>query len=68
MSLTGKVALVTGASGGIGLETAKVLAQRGGHVVLAVRNLDRGRAAAAQMSGDVELALLDVADLSSVPL
>jgi NAD(P)-dependent dehydrogenase (short-subunit alcohol dehydrogenase family) len=62
----GRRFVVTGASGGIGLETAKVLADRGAHVVLAVRNLERGRAAAEQMRGDVELGLLDVADLSSV--
>jgi NAD(P)-dependent dehydrogenase (short-subunit alcohol dehydrogenase family) len=62
----GRRFVVTGASGGIGLQTAKVLADRGAHVVLAVRNLERGRAAAEQMGGDVELGLLDVADLSSV--
>ncbi len=62
----GRHFVVTGASGGIGLETAKTLAERGAHVVLAVRNLDKGRAAMARMDGDVELGLLDVADLSSV--
>jgi NAD(P)-dependent dehydrogenase (short-subunit alcohol dehydrogenase family) len=62
----GRRFVVTGASGGIGLETAKALAERGAHVVLAVRSLDRGRAAAAQMQGDVEVGRLDVADLTSV--
>jgi len=62
----GRRFVVTGASAGIGLETAKVLAERGAQVVLAVRNLEKGRAAAARMTGDVELGLLDVADLASV--
>jgi NAD(P)-dependent dehydrogenase (short-subunit alcohol dehydrogenase family) len=62
----GRRFVVTGASSGIGLETAKALAAVGAQVVLAVRNLDKGRAAADLMSGDVEVALLDVADLSSV--
>ena len=62
----GRRFVVTGASSGIGLETAKALAAAGAHVVLAVRNPDKGRAAAEQMTGDVEVALLDVADLSSV--
>ncbi len=58
--------MVTGASGGIGLETAKALAEHGAQVVLAVRNQAKGDAAAAQMAGSVEVRLLDVADLSSV--
>jgi NAD(P)-dependent dehydrogenase (short-subunit alcohol dehydrogenase family) len=62
----GRRFVVTGASAGIGLETAKALADHGAHVVLAVRNLEKGRAAAERMTGDVELGLLDVADLSSV--
>ena len=62
----GRRFVVTGASSGIGLETAKALAAAGAEVVLAVRNLDKGKAAAGLMSGDVEVALLDVADLSSV--
>ena len=56
----GRHFVVTGASAGIGLETAKVLAARGAHVVLAVRSPEKGRAAAEQMTGDVEVGLLDV--------
>ena len=62
----GRRFVVTGASSGIGLETAKALAAAGAQVVLGVRNLDKGKDAASEMSGDVEVARLDVADLSSV--
>ena len=65
-SQQGRRFVVTGASSGIGLETAKALAAAGAEVVLGVRNLDKGKAVAGLMPGDVEVALLDVADLSSV--
>lgn len=62
----GRRFVVTGANSGIGLETAKALAAAGAQVVLAVRSVSKGRAAAEQMTGDVEVAELDVSDLSSV--
>lgn len=43
---SGRVAVITGANTGIGYETARVLADRGARVVLAVRDLDKGRDAA----------------------
>jgi NAD(P)-dependent dehydrogenase (short-subunit alcohol dehydrogenase family) len=44
--LTGQTAIVTGASSGIGLETAKALIAHGARVVLAVRDEAKGRDAA----------------------
>ena len=43
---TGRTAVITGANTGLGYETAAALAAKGAHVVLAVRNLDKGKAAA----------------------
>jgi NAD(P)-dependent dehydrogenase (short-subunit alcohol dehydrogenase family) len=62
----GRRFVVTGGSGGLGLETARVLAERGAEVVLAVRDPAKGEAAAAKVTGAVEVRRLDVADLASV--
>jgi NAD(P)-dependent dehydrogenase (short-subunit alcohol dehydrogenase family) len=68
---SGRVAIVTGANTGIGYHTAAVLADRGAHVVLAVRNLEKGNAAlsrivAARPGADVTLQALDLSSLDSV--
>ncbi|KOG09938.1 oxidoreductase [Streptomyces viridochromogenes] len=64
--LTGRTAVVTGANSGIGLRAADALARAGAHVVFAVRDPERGRAAAATVNGSTEVRRLDLADLSSV--
>jgi NAD(P)-dependent dehydrogenase (short-subunit alcohol dehydrogenase family) len=68
---TGRVAVITGANSGLGYETASALAEHGAHVVLAVRNLDKGKDAAALIAkrnpnADVVLQELDLTSLDSV--
>lgn len=65
-SQAGRVAVVTGASAGIGFATARALAERGCHVVLAVRDLARGADAAARIGGSTAVVRLDLAALESV--
>ncbi|WP_181804899.1 oxidoreductase, partial [Streptomyces shenzhenensis] len=64
--LTGRTAVVTGANSGLGFTAADALARAGAHVVFAVRDPERGRAAAARVNGSTEVRRLDLADLSSV--
>ena len=68
---TGRVAVVTGANTGLGYETAAALADHGAHVVLAVRNLDKGKDAAARITAqspgaEVGLQELDLTSLDSI--
>jgi NAD(P)-dependent dehydrogenase (short-subunit alcohol dehydrogenase family) len=64
----GRVAVVTGANTGLGLDTAKVLAAHGASVVLAVRDVEKGKQAAAGFAAgaDVTVQELDLASLESV--
>lgn len=62
----GRVAVVTGANTGLGFETARMLAERGARVVLAVRDPEKGGRAAARISGDVTVQALDLTSLDSV--
>jgi NAD(P)-dependent dehydrogenase (short-subunit alcohol dehydrogenase family) len=65
-SFAGRSVIVTGANSGLGEVTAKELARVGAKVILAVRNTGKGDAAAAGMTGDVEVRRLDLQDLRSV--
>src|SRR5215471_5196246 len=71
VDLSGKRAVVTGASSGIGVETARALADAGAAVTLAVRNTEGGQRVAAeiqQSTGNdaVTVGALELSDLSSV--
>ena len=58
--------IVTGGNSGVGKATAAALAKDGHSVVIACRSIEKAERAAAEMSGDVEVAVLDLADLASV--
>ncbi|MDQ6716510.1 MAG: oxidoreductase [Actinomycetota bacterium] len=68
---SGRVAVVTGANGGLGLQTALALAGAGGHVVMAARNLDKAERARREIldrhpDASLKVVELDLADLASV--
>jgi NAD(P)-dependent dehydrogenase (short-subunit alcohol dehydrogenase family) len=58
--------IVTGGNSGIGRATAAALAVAGHSVLIAGRDIPKAERAAAEMAGDVEVAHLDLADLTSV--
>ncbi|MDH3498834.1 MAG: oxidoreductase [Acidimicrobiia bacterium] len=64
---TDRVAVVTGGNGGLGLETARELARKGAHVIIAARNLEKAAKAEADIRSDVPITSVDVRqlDLSS---
>ncbi|MEU1228117.1 oxidoreductase [Streptomyces sp. NPDC005828] len=66
---TGRVFVVTGANSGLGLATTRELARRGGRVILAVRDEEKGRRAVEGLDVDARLLAvrrIDLADLDSV--
>ena len=68
---SGRTAVVTGANGGLGLETARELARKGAHVVMAVRNQQKAQDAVSDIRASVpgaslELVVLDLASQASV--
>lgn len=62
----GRFAVVTGASGGLGLETARALAANGADVVVAARDAAKGAAAVSQIGTSARFEALNLADLGSV--
>ena len=68
---TGRVAIVTGGNSGLGFETSLALAAKNAHVILAVRDNEKGAAAVhrilkAHPKSQVEMRLLDLASLASI--
>ncbi len=69
LDLSGRVALITGASGGLGEQFAKTLARAGAAVVLASRRTDRLMALRAHIEaagGDAHVVAMDVTDTASI--
>lgn len=70
-SLTRRVALVTGANSGLGLETARALAGAGAHVILTARSAEKARAAEADIrasfpEASLEAIVMDLASQASI--
>jgi len=66
IDLSGKRALITGVNSGLGAETARVLAERGAHIVGAARTLEKAEAALSAIGGNSTPVACELSDLSSV--
>ncbi|XP_024369287.1 short-chain dehydrogenase TIC 32, chloroplastic isoform X2 [Physcomitrium patens] len=71
VDLTSKTIIISGATSGIGKESARVLAMKGAHVIMAIRNLKTGEEVKSEITRDVpkarvELMKLDLSSLASV--
>ena len=61
--LSGRIAVVTGANGGLGLASAKALAAKGAHVVMAARDQDKAARARDEILADYPSASLEIVEL-----
>lgn len=66
LDLTGRTILITGANSGLGLESMRVLAMRGGHVIGTARTLDKAAEACGQIQGKATPLALELTDFDSV--
>lgn len=66
LNLAGKTAVVTGCTSGIGLETMRVLALRGAHVIGTARTVAKGKEACSQIKGKTTPVALELTDFQSV--
>ncbi|MAK60732.1 MAG: oxidoreductase [Ponticaulis sp.] len=66
LDLEGKTALITGGYSGIGLETCRALGSAGARVIIPARNRHKAEKALVSVTGMIEIADMDLADLSSV--
>ncbi len=66
MELESQIAVVTGGTSGIGLESARLLAAEGAEVVISGRDAERGAQAVAEIDGKVRFVAADLSDMESV--
>ncbi|MAP94642.1 MAG: oxidoreductase [Ponticaulis sp.] len=66
VDLSGKTAVVTGGHSGIGLETTRALAAKGARIIVPARNAKSAGEALASVPGEIQIASMDLSDLSTV--